>query len=564
MISILVLLATWTPANCSTYVVYIPLDSPIYTQLDTLNSLGFLDTYLEELKPISRVEAARLVLEAQKGLSTESAEPGVGASIPLARAMVRQLRAELPEEIGWLENDNEDMLPAMVRPVDRLEAQYVYSTGRRRSFGPVDRQNEELYAQEATPLLPNNDGIPTSAGSNETMRASGWLGAGGFFTGYGEIDMSGPFTHSPPGFTGATTNRFQLLRGEVVTDFGNTAISFGLHEMYWGTGYFGSLSQGNNAPVFPALRIASVHPSYLPGFLGYLGPFRAEAFFGQLDHGRDYSIPSRIYSRPWISGQVIVFKPLPTYEFGITHVIEFGGLGNTGYSWMGFLGRATGLSTGNSASGNTNSQAGFTNRFYFPSLRNSYLYVDALGEDNLTLEVPKIGGLLPFAAVSYKGGFYVPRLTSDGRTSARFEFTNTSQRYGFHHDSLYWAYKNRLMGDPIGPNAFEADLALDRWVTPALRLNCTVFHGERDPELNGMGAQTEHSDGMSLGFMRVPERSFGLRDNLIGMNGRVGFEYARNLNTIRSLNSVRGVVQLSFTMIPTYPSLTLEKGKWPF
>jgi hypothetical protein len=47
-------------AFSSTYVVYIPLDNSIYTELETLDGLGYLDTYFNEVKPISRVEAARL------------------------------------------------------------------------------------------------------------------------------------------------------------------------------------------------------------------------------------------------------------------------------------------------------------------------------------------------------------------------------------------------------------------------------------------------------------------------------------------------------------------------
>src|SRR6516162_5524266 len=57
-------------ARASTYVVYVPLDDPIYQELETLNGLGFLDDYLEEIKPISRIEAARLTLEAQRNLET--------------------------------------------------------------------------------------------------------------------------------------------------------------------------------------------------------------------------------------------------------------------------------------------------------------------------------------------------------------------------------------------------------------------------------------------------------------------------------------------------------------
>ncbi len=51
--AIAVLLSIASLAGASTYVVFLPLDSPIYDELDTLNSLGYLEDYLDEIKPIS-------------------------------------------------------------------------------------------------------------------------------------------------------------------------------------------------------------------------------------------------------------------------------------------------------------------------------------------------------------------------------------------------------------------------------------------------------------------------------------------------------------------------------
>jgi hypothetical protein len=108
-------------ASASTYVVYVPLDSPIYWELETLNGLGLLDTYLDEVRPISRVEGARLTLEAEHNLK-EDPRPE-----PLARRMIKTLNLQLTEEIGWLQRDNEDYLPTMIHPVQNAEAQYLYS-----------------------------------------------------------------------------------------------------------------------------------------------------------------------------------------------------------------------------------------------------------------------------------------------------------------------------------------------------------------------------------------------------------------------------------------------------
>jgi Capsule assembly protein Wzi len=552
-------------ADASTYVVYIPLDSPIYDELDTLNSLGMLETYLEEIKPIARVEAARLTLEAERIMSDTSAENAPSPALPLAKAMVVDLRAELAAEISWLENDAEDDQPSMLVPLSRIEAQYVYSSGPRRTFGPLDQHNEQLYATEATPLLPNNDDLPTSVGSNEVARASAWAGLKGFFTAYAEGALAGPLTSPPAGLDGSTSDRARLLGAEAVADFGNEALSFGQHEMFWGTGYFNSMSQSNNAQPFPALRLASVHPSYLPGFLRYLGPFRHELFFGELGHYRPYvtqplGTPSRSYPYPWLAGQIVVFKPLSTFELGITHVIMFGGRFNNNYSLAGFLGRATGFDTGSPNGANTNSEAGFTTKFYFPSLRNAYLYLDVLGEDNLTSEVPKIGGALPFAAVSYQGGIFVPRVTADGLTTARLEFLDTSQRYSFHGDSLYWAYQDRLMGNAVGPNAFQINLDVGRWLSKSVKLDVDYFHTERDPEVSALGGDTEFSNGASVTLLRLPQPAptlFGIH-NLLGLSVYMACEQVRNLNTVPGSNGFRAVVQLSFSLTPTNPPIKLD------
>jgi len=329
-LALLWLLAAESVARASTYVVYIPLDSSIYQELDTLDGLGMLDTYLAELKPISRVEAARLTLEAEKNLAASE------RSDALAESMIRVLRDQLGEEIGWLEHDAEDDQPTTVHPIERAELAYIFTRGQRRR---MDQNTADfIQAEEQTPLLPNNDGLPTSPGSNEIARLSGWAGFGGFLTAYGEGALAGPMTRDP-----VDTNRARLVRGELVASLGNVAISAGEQEMAWGTGYFGSLSQGDNARPFDALRLQNIHPTLLPGFLRYLGPFRGQVFFGQLDHGRTFA-------RPWLCGQIFSFKPLPTFELGFTHVIMFGGRYNDHYGFSGFLGRATGFAEFTSSS----------------------------------------------------------------------------------------------------------------------------------------------------------------------------------------------------------------------
>jgi hypothetical protein len=537
--------------NASTYVVYVPLDDPIYQELETLNGLGFLDDYLEEIKPISRIEAARLTLEAQRNLVSSEDKS------PLAKTLIDRLRLELADEIGWIDTETEDDLPNMIHPLERAEAAYIYSSGARRYWnsGGTNPYTFVVNASEGTPLLPNNDGIATGNGSNEVVRWSGWGGLGGFLTSYGELEASGPFTRSLSG-----DSRVLPLGAETVVGLGNHALSFGQEEMWWGSGHFAALSQSNNTSPFVALRFQNIHPTLLPYFLRYLGQFRYQAFFGQLDG-------DRYNSHPWIDGQIFSFKPLPNFEFGITHTINFGGRYNDSYNLSGFIGRATGFNTGNYQDGQTNSRGGFYLKWFFPRLRNLQAYQEILAEDNANNFVPPLGHFLPFLAISFQGGIYLPRLTKDGRTDLRFEYAILEPNYSIHDFSLYWTNDGGFMGDALGPNASEVDLALGRWMGAQknpMKLTLDLFYTEQAPGFDtnqqyptgiyGPSLTKERSGGFALDFNALPLTPV-LREALATAHMRVALEYVHALNYGRGVNSWRALVMLS-------GSLSMDQFKW--
>ncbi|MGH7907147.1 MAG: capsule assembly Wzi family protein [Candidatus Binataceae bacterium] len=532
------------PVHASTYVVYIPLDSPIYSELDQLNALGYLDSYLEGIKPISRVEAARLTLEAQRNYQSAEQKDG---DVLITDRLVQSLRMQLHEEVRWLESNRENNQPNLFHPIQRMELQYVFSRGeaRQEHTGPASGIN----FNEATPLMPNNDALPTSSGSNEIARVSGWAGFGDFLTLYGEGAASGPFTRGVKGPPGSDVARFQPLGAEAVVSLGNFAISFGQQEMWWGMGTWAPLSQGDNAAPFPALRFQGIHPTHLPGILRYLGLFRWQVFFGQLDE-------DRVFRSPWIDGQNFDFKPLPDFEFGFTHAIEFGGYGNDHYNLQGFLGRASGFATGSPTGGNTNSRGGVYFKYYIPKWRNLQIYFELLGEDNLTGEVPGIGRFMPFLAVSYQGGFYLPRLTHDGLTDARFEWTILEPNYSQHSDSLYWTYNDRLMADPMGPNATRVDFTIGRWIALTYKADVDIFYTERAPIIEPqVNLRKERSLGGALDLWSLPVEMPHSDRMLADIKGRTALEYVHDINFLNDGGAVRALFSLTFELTPGWNSI---------
>jgi hypothetical protein len=563
ILAIAVFLTMARQASASTYVVYIPLDSPIYDELETLDSLGYIPDYIDEIKPVSRIEAARLTIEARVNLD-DSPRPDT-----IARDIIHDLREQLREEVGWLQANREDNPPtAILHPLQRAEVQYIYSDGPERFWRGAS--GNMLYADEGTPLLPNNDGIATATGSNEVARWGAWGGVGGFLSAYGEAAVAGPVDRDLE-----NTNRVRPMGAEAVADWGNWALSFGQEEVWWGPGYFSTLSQSTNANPIPGFRLQNVHPKILPFFLRYLGQFRFQTFFGRLDAGRVASQsviggPLITFARPFIDGQILSFRTLPNFEWGITHTIMFGGHGNSNYGWSGFFERATSINTGNPSSGNTNSQAGVFLKFRFPRLRDSILWVQTLGEDNLSAEVRPIGGALPFLAVSYMGGYYLPRLTEDGRNDFRFEWKINEPDYQTHSDALYWAYSDRLMDDPLGPNASELDVQPGHWFSNLTKGSLDLFFTDRAPKISenefvpsqyyGPTADLHHerSVGMSFDMLTIPQNSRLRTDVLAFGRMRLALEYCEHMN-YGPPGAYRALASLTIGVTPTWDGWSWTK-----
>ena len=77
----------------------IPLGSPIYDSLEKLAGLGLITSDVKGLRPYSKAEAARLVLEAVKNIAAQD------SSAPaFAMQLVARIRELLPREVALRTN----------------------------------------------------------------------------------------------------------------------------------------------------------------------------------------------------------------------------------------------------------------------------------------------------------------------------------------------------------------------------------------------------------------------------------------------------------------------------
>ena len=165
----------------------IPLESPVYLYLEKLAGRGLVRSDFRGLRPFSRAEAARLVLEAEENMKGTAIRDLFVDSVlkELRILLARELSLyKVPEKAPWFD----------FHPVSSMKLRYVYLDGQPRSYErPVHDPGDEgvfgigsslrpenpypspvqQHGTEGTPLLENNEGIVHKRGSNVETREIG-------------------------------------------------------------------------------------------------------------------------------------------------------------------------------------------------------------------------------------------------------------------------------------------------------------------------------------------------------------------------------------------------------
>ncbi|MGA2191916.1 MAG: capsule assembly Wzi family protein [Nitrospirota bacterium] len=474
----------------------IPLDSPIYTDLDKLSGFGLINTDIHGLKPYSRAEAARLVLEAEDNLQK------LGPDAPeLAAEIIQRLHDLLPRELDLYKQ--EDKAPNLdMDLLSDMRLRYVYLQGEPRSYDRVIydtagqgffgfghlRVQPPSYIQaggsEGTPLLENNDGIIYKEGNNFELRADDEF----YFTQYASVLVE-PLALAS-GITlggGGTHKELTLNKGYIKLGNHGLELEVGRDENWFGQGYRGSTILSNNAQNLDEIKLSSPEPVDWPWFKRNIGLLKYALVFSRLDQsGEGASL-----RQPWFVAAKLSVKPSPNFEAGINFSRQEAG---PNVPHPGLL--KTIFSVGESNNG-SNTLAGVEMRWRLPWawLRGTTVYWEYYGEDSYVV--------LPIVE-SHLAGVYVPRLTSDGRNDFRFEFF-----YG--NPIAYTDYKypegytnaNLIMGDSQGGDTKDYFARFTHFFSERHTLALEYFHTQRGWVGRSAGQAIEEIDGGRI-FWSLP------------------------------------------------------------
>jgi hypothetical protein len=435
--------------------VYVPLDSWVYAAFDRLAGLGSVNKQFVGLRPWTRIQCAQLVLDADASLSDADVKS------PEAAALYDALSQEFSAETSRLNGD--------VTRQARVESVYTRAMG----ISGTPLRDGSHFGQ----TLANDFGRPFNTGFNNVTGFSAQASAGRFFA-----YVRGEYQHSPA-YAGLTSgqqtylqqldgipsapysqamgpiDRFDLLDTYVGMRLGNFDVTFGKQSLWLGPGTTGPMLYSDNIDPVPMLKINTVDPIVLPGFLKYLGPIRGQAFIGRLS--------SHYPPGPYIHGEKIVFKPTPNFEIGLSRTtVAFGqGIPMTFQNFFATYFSVSDICcVANPQNFPGKRQGGLDFSYRLPHLRRWLtIYSDSFTADDVS---PVVNPGRAF----HNPGIYLSRIPRLPKADFRFELANTRWSAETPYTSFYYreGYTNKgyLIGNTVGRHGSAFDVSSTYWLSP--------------------------------------------------------------------------------------------------
>jgi hypothetical protein len=461
--------------------------------MDRLIALGYMDSAFLGIRPWTRMECARLLLEEVRPRLEDLAE---NDSQP--EKIYAALATEFSDETARLGGDPNLGV--------NLESVYTRFTGI--SGTPL---HDGLHFGQT---IINDFGRPYAEGVNNVTGLSGRAAAGPL-----SFYVRAEYQHAPsiPGLSPSTAleiqsvdglpsapptnptpsvNRLNLLEGYVGMQLDNWQITFGRQALWWGEDASGPMLFSTNAEPIVMLQINRVSPFRLPSILSVLGPIRASYLVGRLSGyhwvfgpvgpttstGFIGSWTQTLSDQPFIVGQKVSLKPTANLELGISLTALFGGPGVP--ATLHKLLQA-GFSAGNGSPGTSGDpgdrRGGFDFAYRVPGMRNWVtFYADAFTDD-------EPNPWFAWNKTALTSGLYLSRLPGIPKLSLRAEgvFTDppgggTTVEHGFFYNNSRFrsGYTNdgNLIGSWIGREGQGAEAWATYWLNPKSKIELNFRH----------------------------------------------------------------------------------------
>ncbi len=479
---------------------YVPMDSWVYPAMERLIAFGYIQSADLGMRPWTRMECARLLVEEADKQFQESNEKDNSS-----QKIYAALKDEFSDEIARLGGDANL----------GVDLDSIYTRGTQIVGAPL---RDGLHFGQT---IINDFGRPYGQGFNNVTGFSGHAVAGplSFYvrTEYQHAaSLAGlPLTAAqtisavdaipavPPTTPSPAVNRVDLLEGYVGIQLDNWQISFGKQSLWWGADKGGPMLFSTNAEPILMLQIDRVKPFHLP----LLGATRVDYVLGRLggyhwvygeNTGLVGSWTQSLSDQPFIVGEKVTFKPTSNLELGISATALFGGPGvpATAHKLLQAM-----FSTGNGLPGTSGDpgdrRGGFDFAYRVPGLRDWLtFYADAFTDD-------EPNPWFAWNKTALTSGLYLAKVPGISKLDFRVEGVYTDPpgggatvEHGFFYfnDRFKSGYTNdgNLIGSWIGREGQGAEAWTSYWLNPKSKVQLNFRHQKVSAEfIPGGGTLTD-------------------------------------------------------------------------
>lgn len=438
-----------------------PTDS-VYRDIEKFQAFDLVRTVLWGQRPFARSEIGRILCEVKKNLDKkEEVEPDKIPSwiVEHYRKREKEFRTEMIQR-GCLEGE-----------IKKYEWQ------------PLETVFYEMTLLDSAPtVIPqNNAGGRITASINPlTDYRAGRHYVDGFQTAlemthrarlhkYGAFYLHPRFQFQFP--RGAAGNDVDPIIHQLYGKFAikNFEIQVGRDSLVWGQSPRGGQLLSANARPLDMIKLTSTSPFYHPWIFKYLGLSRWTFFVANLG-------PEREFPRSFLTGLKLTLKPVHFFEIGFSQGIIMGGEGAPALSVGDVIGSFFFNRIFEGGSSNSNHRFAGDLVFTIPHLRDSRFYYELALEDCCRNHMED--------RFEHIVGFYVPRLTSNGKWDLRLEYHHTPS-VAYRHSPFVtgWTLNRKIMGDNIGPLADAVYMDLTYQIASEMRSSLTFAFEVRDSDL---------------------------------------------------------------------------------
>jgi len=490
---------------------YIPLDSWTYAAFDRLAALGYLPSEILAIRPWPRLEAARLVQEAEETM--REAEVPTGST---NRRILLALREEFAVELANLEGA-ENVGAQLESAYFRLNP--IVNQPLRDSFD----FGQTIYDDYARPYGQGMNAIIGASGRAEVGPLAFYV-RGEYQHSAGMANYSPQQTQQIAAFNllpigGVPTfpeqDQFKTIEAYVALNVANWQLSFGQQSLWWGPDWGGSLMLSNNAAPMPMLRISRIVPYTMPGLLAWLGKIRNTFFVGRLTQYNYIRGPfptfqplfgnayQNINPIPYTWGDKLALKMTPNLEIGVSLSVMWAGYGRpaTEDSWL-----HTWNSRGNAQPLDPGKRfTGFNFSYRLPKMRDwVILYADGMAND-------EPNPIAYYKQSAWNPGLYFPKIPKLNNLDLRVEgvYTNipnypgTAPYYSNVHYAQGYVNNKQIIGDWVGRQGDGIQAWTTYWFSGRNKMEVGYRRQWVDPLVLGGGNLNDFSSGFQWAFKRT-------------------------------------------------------------